>query len=143
MSLLPKVQSFKTALCNEAKKVLRELRFSQRLTAMNDEISINIERPKEYPAETYGLKNARNYYTSIGVEKTPNGYKIPRDKQKCIIALKMLISFATSEGWDNRVYNATCRQGILDEYVSLASQMTDSAGDVSKLANDKGLKNNP
>jgi hypothetical protein len=81
--------------------------------------------------------DAASYYPQFGIEHVRKNFIIPRDRNKRLAALKLMVSGIAAHGFGTAKYGTAYWQPILDEYQTLMEQASKVDGTVSNKVSAK------
>lgn len=111
------------------------------LRNLDKQINSHIKFIKNYLIDKYGSEaNAVAHYTSFGIERSSNGYKISTDRNVRIVALPKLLAAIDSYGFGANNYGTAFWTPIVTDYLAKAQAAIQSDSSVSGNVGNKNLK---
>jgi hypothetical protein len=107
------------------------------LKQLDNDIDKAAARVKIYTTAKYERGNCTDIYPVFGLVKDGGAYRLPRDRQKRLAALNLMITGIDSEGFGSKPYGTAFWTDMRDQYATALSAATGSAMTVSTTARDK------
>ncbi len=115
----------------------RRREISQKIAALDGNINEGISNIKNYLVYRYGKRAARSYYPQFGVEYNGYAYIVPRDRDKRVAVLPMIIQAVAAHGFTGEKYGLQFWQTTAAGYRELMQQLGESDGHVSVKVGEK------
>ena len=126
------ISNFESSLDEKTNVNARRNPITARIRELNELIDKKTEQIKYYLAEKYdGKRNAVSHYAKFGIYKQRSSYKLPRDQEARVKALKQLLDSLVSEGFGDRTFGTAFWTEIHDEYKTLVESVTSTISNVS------------
>lgn len=110
---------------------------------LDQEMDEHLSYVKDYITEKFKKKDAESYYASFGIEYKYERYAFPRDQNRRLASLKLMVQAITNNGFDGKEFGLVFWKAIKDNYEALLTQSTTLDGGISVKVGDKNvLKNN-
>jgi hypothetical protein len=126
------------AACNDRKMVRGERPVqTYTLKQLDKEIEKAAAAVKTYVTAKYERSNYTDIYPVLGFVKQGRAYRLPRDRQKRLSAMKIMITGIASEGFGNKKYGTAFWTTMRNNYETALNASITSAITVAATANKK------
>lgn len=126
------INNFDNSLDEKTNVNARRNPITARIRELTEIIDKKTEQIKYYLAEKYdGRRNAIAHYAKFGIYKQRSSYKLPRDQEARVKALKQLLDSLISEGFGDKTFGTAFWTEIYNEYKTLVESVTDTISSVS------------
>jgi hypothetical protein len=109
-----------------------------KLAALDTEIDEGVKAIKAFLIYKYSKEHGPDYYPQFGIERQAKNFVVPRDHDKRLNALKLIIEAIPVHGYDNATYNLLFWRETRESYDTLIKSAALTDGTVS---NKVGTKN--
>lgn len=133
---------------NELKTILEEryaeggMRqpITQQLVELDQEMDKRLKNVKNYILEAYEEEDlAKSYYAAFGIVRIGSNYKLPFDRDKRLVSLKMLIQELEAQGFADYKFGKAYWEGIYTKYQQLHQLAIQTDGGISEKVQRKNI----
>jgi len=108
-----------------------------KLATLDIDIDKGVSAIKGYLIYKFDKTNAPSYYPQFGIVKNGNNFIVPRDRDKRLAALPLVLPAITVHGFTGEKYGAAFWQATMDSYKALLTQASAVDGTVAKKVGNK------
>ena len=112
---------------------------TQAIKVQDDKIDYGLAYVKGYLIEKYGKEVAKSYYASFGIQHKYDAYIIPKDQNRRLAALTLMVAAIVVHGFALKEYGTSYWNAIKTEYDSLLGSAITTDGDVSADVGNKNI----
>ena len=136
-------ENYNTVLNARLKEGSTRPQTTKALAILDKTINGALSYLKIYITDKYKKESATSYYSEFGIEYKTKKYAFPRDQNKRLLAIGMVIAALQTHGFKDKEYGVAFWTAIQAQYKLLLEQAIASDGEVSVKVGDKNaLKNN-
>lgn len=129
--------SFNNILQSRLQKGATRPQITQSLRTLDKSIDTALSYVKGYIIDKYKKENATSYYAAFGIEHKGTKYMLPKDQNKRIAALHLMIEALTVHDFATKEYGTAFWSPIKDQYIALVNEATTMDGTVAVQVGDK------
>jgi hypothetical protein len=125
------VNDYETAL--SVRKATGSLRpgQSQTLDQLDKTLDAGVTEVKVYVQKKFKKQLAQAQYARYGIVKENNNYRLSKDRNNRLEALKLMVTAITTDGFDNEEYGKTFWADMQTNYAVALDAANNTSGDVS------------
>mgnify|MGYP003408366819 FL=1 len=109
------------------------------LKVLDKKIDDSLSYVKGYIAEKYKKESATSYFPAFGIEMKDGRYAFPRDQNKRLASLKLMVNGLEKNGFESREYGKKFWETILKDYEKLMKVANDLDGAISVNVGGKNV----
>ncbi len=110
---------------------------TDKLNMLDKDINLGIAAIKGYLVYKYEKSMAPSYYPQFGIERSGSVFIVPRDRNKRITALPLILAAVNAHGLGSEKYGTAFWQSTMDSYIDLNKQALQVDGSVSSKVGSK------